>query len=256
MGKRFQEEQFQTVINPYGVMYNPASILHTVEQFFTVSPSLDSEEKKETQPFTVAVLTLGTNHVYIEKATGKIVDNCQKRPQNLFDERDLSVEECADRLRKTIRLLREKNPQINIILTLSPIRYAKYGYHESQLSKATLLLSIEHVIRETPQAPKGGVGELCYFPAYELVLDELRDYRFYQSDMLHPSPQAVDYIYERFADTFFSKATHCFIREWQPIKKALAHRPFNPDSDEYKDFIKKTQEKLRCFSEKYPNFAG
>lgn len=256
MGKRFQEEQFQTVINPYGVMYNPASILHTVEQFFTVSPSLDSEVKKETQPFTVAVLTLGTNHVYIEKATGKIVDNCQKRPQNLFDERDLSVEECADRLRKTIRLLREKNPQINIILTLSPIRYAKYGYHESQLSKATLLLSIEHVIRETPQAPKGGVGELCYFPAYELVLDELRDYRFYQSDMLHPSPQAVDYIYERFADTFFSKATHCFIREWQPIKKALAHRPFNPDSDEYKDFIKKTQEKLRCFSEKYPNFAG
>lgn len=256
MGKRFQEEQFQTVINPYGVMYNPASILHTVEQFFTVSPSLDNEEKKETQPFTVAVLTLGTNHVYIEKATGKIVDNCQKRPQNLFDERDLSVEECADRLRKTIRLLREKNPQINIILTLSPIRYAKYGYHESQLSKATLLLSIEQVIRETPQAPKGGVGKLCYFPAYELVLDELRDYRFYQSDMLHPSPQAVDYIYERFADTFFSKATHCFIREWQPIKKALAHRPFNPDSDEYKDFIKKTQEKLRCFSEKYPNFAG
>ena len=256
MGKRFQEEQFQTVINPYGVMYNPASILHTVEHFFTVSPSLDSEEKKETQPFTVAVLTLGTNHVYIEKATGKIVDNCQKRPQNLFDERDLSVEECADLLRKTIRLLRENNPQINIILTLSPIRYAKYGYHESQLSKATLLLSIEHVIRETPQAPKGGVGKLCYFPAYELVLDELRDYRFYQSDMLHPSPQAVDYIYERFADTFFSKATHCFIREWQPIKKALAHRPFNPDSDEYKDFIKKTQEKLRCFSEKYPNFAG
>lgn len=255
MGKRFQKEQFQTVINPYGVMYNPASILHTVEQFFTVSPSLDIEEKKETQPFNVAVLTLGTNHVYIEKATGKIVDNCQKRPQNLFDERELSVEECADLLRKTIRLLREKNPQINIILTLSPIRYAKYGYHESQLSKATLLLSIEHVIRETPQAPKGGVGELCYFPAYELVLDELRDYRFYQSDMLHPSPQAVDYIYERFADTFFSKATHCFIREWQPIKKALAHRPFNPDSDEYKDFIKKTQEKLRCFSEKYPNFA-
>ena len=197
MGKRFQEEQFQTVINPYGVMYNPASILHTVEQFFTVSPSLDSEEKKETQPFNVAVLTLGTNHVYIEKATGKIVDNCQKRPQKLFDERELSVEDCADWLRKTICLLREKNPQINIILTLSPIRYAKYGYHESQLSKATLLLSIEHVIREVPQSPKGGVGKLCYFPAYELVLDELRDYRFYQSDMLHPSPQAVDYIYER-----------------------------------------------------------
>lgn len=262
MGKRFQEEQFQTVINPYGVMYNPASILHTVERIFTPSiaplpcSSLNSEDEKGVQPFNVAVLTLGTNHVYIEKATGKIVDNCQKRPQKLFDERELSVEECADWLRKTIRLLRENNPQINIILTLSPIRYAKYGYHESQLSKATLLLSIEHVIRETPKAPKGGVGKLCYFPAYELVLDELRDYRFYQSDMLHPSPQAVDYIYERFADTFFSKATHCFIREWQPIKKALAHRPFNPDSDEYKDFIKKTQEKLRCFSEKYPNFAG
>lgn len=170
MGKRFQEEQFQTVINPYGVMYNPASILHTVEQFFTVSPSLDSEEKKETQPFTVAVLTLGTNHVYIEKATGKIVDNCQKRPQKLFDERELSVEECADLLRKTIRLLREKNPKIHIILTVSPIRYAKYGYHESQLSKATLLLSIEHVIGEVPQSPlmEEQQGNFAIFPPMNL----------------------------------------------------------------------------------------
>lgn len=240
MGKRFEEEQFQTVINPYGVMYNPASILHTVERL--------------TDCFDTAILTLGTNHVYIEKKTGKIVDNCQKRPQKLFDERELAVDECVDLLRQVIYLLREKNPQVHIILTVSPIRYAKYGFHESQLSKATLLLSIEKVIRELSHLQEGVGMRLYYFPAYELVLDELRDYRFYQSDMLHPSPQAVDYIYERFADTFFSEATRTFIREWQPIKKALSHRPFSPESEEYHDFVQKILEKVQAFSIKYPTF--
>lgn len=124
MGRRFAEEKFRTTVNPFGVMYNPASILHTVER-------LD-------EAFETVVLTLGTNHVYILKESGEIVDNCEKRPQQLFEERELSVDECADYLQKAIYVLRRHNPQVNIVLTVSPIRYRKYGYHGSQLSKATL----------------------------------------------------------------------------------------------------------------------
>ena len=239
MGKRFAEERFDTVINPYGVMYNPISILHTVERLAT-----------EAKPFTTAVFTLGTNHVYIEKSTGKVVDNCQKRPQRLFEERELTIDECTDALLSAVTLLRSANPQVRVIVTVSPIRYAKYGFHESQLSKATLLLAVKHLASHSTNG-----SPLLYFPAYEIVLDELRDYRFYQQDMLHPSQQAVDYIYERFADTFFSKSTRQFIEEWRPVKEALTHRPFHPDSDEYKAFLRKTQERINALKEKYPTLS-
>lgn len=233
LGSRFVDARFPTVVNPYGVMYNPASILHTVSQFI-------DEQKAADIPFvpSTAVFTLGTNHVYIEKSTGEIVDNCRKRPQNLFREEELSIDECSCYLRKAIDMLREYNPIANIVVTVSPIRYRKYGYHRSRLSKAVLLLAADAVARECGT---------YYFPAYELLDDELRDYRFYQPDMLHPSPQAVDYVYERFVETCFSDAARQYLREWEPIRKALAHKPLNPDSPEYKEFRRKTEEKLRKF---------
>ena len=126
----------------------------------------------------------------------------------------------------------------------SPIRYAKYGFHGSAVSKATLLLAADEVAQQT---------DACvYFPAYEIVCDELRDYRFYAPDMLHPSQQAVDYIWERFADTFFSSKTKAFMSEWLPIKAALNHRPFNPDSAEHRAFIEKTHQKLAALKARYP----
>ena len=238
IGRRFQEEKFRAVVNPYGVMYNPASILHTVERW-TTSPC-------------VVFLTLGTNHVYRLKETGEIVDNCQKRPASLFTEEELSVEACADYLQQTIDILRQKNPQVHIVLTVSPIRYRKYGYHESQLSKATLLLAVDMVIsRLSPLASH----LLNYFPAYEIVNDELRDYRFYAEDMLHPSSQAVEYIWERFSDAYLSAEAKTFLREWQPLKAALNHKPFNPESQEYRIFMDKTMLKIAELQKKYPNFA-
>ena len=144
-------------------MYNPASILHTVQRLVADAADLRSVK--------VAFLTLGTNHVYRLKATGEIVDNCQKRPQALFQEETLSVDACADYLQQTVDLLRAQNPDMHVVLTVSPIRYRKYGYHGSQLSKATLLLAVEKV-------------DADYFPAYEIVNDELRDYRFYSDDMV------------------------------------------------------------------------
>ena len=240
LGHRFVENRFRATVNPFGVMYNPASILHTVEKSLQVSPR-------------VAVFTLGTNHVYVLKETGEIVDNCQKRPQRLFDERELSVDECADYLQQAIDLLkkaRQKSGQggedLKVVITVSPIRYAKYGFHGSQLSKATLLLAADRLVRRNP-------GIVSYFPAYELMNDELRDYRFYEEDMLHPSSQAVEFIWQRFRSAYFGRAAEQFLEDWRPIREAHGHKPFHPDSEAHQRFLAKTEEMERRFNEKYFN---
>ena len=234
MGRRFREEKFRATVNPYGVMYNPASILHTVER------CADAPR--------VALFTLGTNHVYILNETGEIVDNCAKRPQRLFTERELTVDECVGYLRKAVDVLAGRRADVRVVVTVSPIRYAKYGYHGSQLSKAVLLLAADKLVNELPE-------RVVYFPAYEIVNDELRDYRFYAADMLHPSEQAVEYIWEVFSDAYFSPEAKRFVEEWRPLKEALGHKPFRPESAEYKEFMNKTMLKVKAFSEKYPNFV-
>lgn len=238
IGKRFKEEKFRAVVNPYGVMYNPVSILHTVRMAIG-----EGIIERNDAPLC-CVFTLGTNHVYRLKETGEIVDNCRKRPQRLFQEEELSIEQCAEALSEAASLITEAVPKARIILTVSPIRYAKYGFHGSQLSKATLLLAADRLVRER--------RECSYFPAYEIVNDELRDYRFYRPDMLHPSEQAVEYIWERFSEAYFSKQTKKFLERWRPIKEALGHKPFNPDSEEYKAFMRRTQEKLEELRRDYP----
>ena len=241
IGRKFREAQFPTTVNPYGTMYNPASILHTVSMC------------QDVQGVKWAFLTLGTNHVYREKATGDIVDNCQKRPAALFQEEKLTVEQCADYLRRTVEVLRSWNPDIHVVLTVSPIRYRKYGYHESQLSKATLLLAVQQTLT-THHSPLT-THHLHYYPAYEIMNDELRDYRFYAPDMLHPSEQAVDYIWERLVETYFSPSAREWLDDWEPVRQALAHRPFNPESAEYQAFMDKTMLKVEALRKKYPTFA-
>lgn len=240
IGQRFVADKFRAVVNPDGVMYNPASILHTVDRY------VDRLETEDAEAPRTAVFTLGTNHVYILNETGEIVDNCRKRPQRLFTERELTVDECAEYLCRAIGRLRSVNPDVRVVLTVSPIRYAKYGFHGSQLSKAVLLLAADKVVREHDMVE--------YFPAYEIVNDELRDYRFYREDMLHPSDQAVEYIWQRFGDTYFSEHTRSFLEEWRPVKAALGHRPFNADSEEHKEFLRKTMEKADALKAKYKGF--
>ena len=251
IGRRFVEDKFRATVNPYGVMYNPASIMHTVKRWTGELVAAQSEASDSGSDVSqaineapqTAVFTLGTNHVYVLNETGEIVDNCRKRPQRLFTERELSVDECADYLRDAVTMLRQINPSVRIIITVSPIRYAKYGFHGSQLSKATLLLAADKLTKE--------MDNVVYFPAYEIVNDELRDYRFYREDMLHPTDQAVEYIWQRFGETFFSKQTVKFLEEWRPIKAALAHRPFNPEAEEYKKFLEKAKEGERELMERY-----
>ena len=237
MARRFRDNGFPVVSNPFGVMYNPASILHTIERY-------------EGAP-RVVFLTLGTNHVYRLKETGEIVDNCEKRPQRLFQEESLSVDACADYLQQTVDLLRQRNPEVQVVMTVSPIRYRKYGYHGSQLSKATLLLAIEKLTSHLSPL----TSHFYYFPSYEIFMDELRDYRFYAADMLHPSEQAVDYVWERLVDACFSPEAKAMLAEWQPIRQALAHKPFHPESAEYQTFMDKTMLKLSALRKKYRNFA-
>ena len=267
IGRRFKDEMFRATVNPCGVMYNPASILHTVERT-DVAPR-------------VAVFTLGTNHVYILRETGEIVDNCQKRPHRLFEERELTVEECKDYLLRAVNILRERRPDVKVIITVSPIRYAKYGFHGSQLSKATLLLAADQLIKETTLnressidkelnfskessiSKESGISKeisfneeqggavVTYFPAYEIVNDELRDYRFYADDMLHPSSLAVEYIWQRMVETFFSDEAKTFLREWAPLKKGFSHRPLNPDGDEYKAFLAKLHAEAEHLKQRY-----
>lgn len=269
IGRRFKDEMFRATVNPFGVMYNPASILHTVERT-DVAPR-------------VAVFTLGTNHVYILRETGEIVDNCQKRPHRLFEERELTVEECKDYLLRAVNILRERRPDVRVIITVSPIRYAKYGFHGSQLSKATLLLAADLLIKETTLNRESSIDKelnfskessinkessfskeislneeqggavVTYFPAYEIVNDELRDYRFYADDMLHPSSVAVEYIWQRMVETFFSDEAKTFLREWAPLKKGFSHRPLNPDVDEYKAFLAKLHAEAELLKQRYKN---
>ncbi len=239
MGTRFAADGFRVTVNPYGVMYNPISIGHTIGR---LANELPAEEKVD-----VVVLTLGTNHIYILRSTGEVVDNCRKRPQQLFEEREMTVEEITQSLEDTLSTVHRRWPAAKVIVTVSPIRYKKYGFHGSQLSKAALLLATAQLERR--------YDYVYYFPSYEIMNDELRDYRFYAEDMIHPSAQAVDYIHECLGCVFFGKAMEVYMAEWLPIKAALHHRPFNADSQEYKDFMDKTMVRVDALSKKYPNFA-
>lgn len=230
IGKRFVDEMFLATVNPLGVMYNPASILHTIQ-------SIEDAPR-------VAFLTLGTNHVYILKETGEIVDNCRKRPARLFHEEELTVDECAEYLQMTVDKLYSRNKDVQVVVTVSPIRYAKYGYHGSQLSKATLQLAADKLVKANVNC--------TYFPAYEIVNDELRDYRFYREDMLHPTDQTVEYIWQRLQDTYLSNAAKDFIESWRPLKEAIRHRPFNPNGAEYIAFANKTKENIAKLRLQYP----
>lgn len=230
IGKRFVDEMFLATVNPLGVMYNPASILHTIQ-------SIEDAPR-------VAFLTLGTNHVYILKETGEIVDNCRKRPARLFHEEELTVDDCAEYLQKAVDILYSRNKDVQVVVTVSPIRYAKYGYHGSQLSKATLQLAADKLVKANVNC--------TYFPAYEIVNDELRDYRFYREDMLHPTDQTVEYIWQRLQEKYLSNAAKDFIESWRPLKEAIRHRPFNPEGAEYIAFANKTKENIAKLRLQYP----
>ena len=221
IGRKLEENKFSVDINPFGTLYNPASVAEGLRmllrpEYFTPGDlfqhegiyhsfthhsrfSAPSEEEclghinsrlSESSDFlrkaTRLVITLGTAFVYRLKSDGRIVSNCHKLPEKMFDRQRLSTQEIVEDWKPLLLALWEQNPALKILFTVSPIRHWKDGAHENQLSKATLLLATDALQKDYP-------GRIAYFPAYEILMDELRDYRFYADDMLHPSPLAISY---------------------------------------------------------------
>ncbi|GHV52714.1 hypothetical protein FACS1894181_16010 [Bacteroidia bacterium] len=282
IGQLLLANKFDADVNPFGVLYNPASLeaslrrlmhpepfalpdlfLHEEmyhsfahhSRFSSPSPDaaleamnrqlqISSSRLKET---TRLVITWGTAFVYKLKSNGQVVSNCHKLPAGYFTREQLSVEDIASAWQSLLEEIREWNPKLKLILTVSPIRHWKEGAHGNQLSKSALLLAADRLQQACP-------GLVAYFPAYEIMMDELRDYRFYAGDMLHPSPQAVDYIWERFRQSFFAPDTQTAYDLWQPVRKALEHTPVNPGSEAHRRFITQTLLKAEQLSKKFPFF--
>ena len=282
IGARLRGAGLRTEVNPFGVLYNPESIALAVdalldgdvkENWFFYgrdnlwhswlhstefsAPDKDACLKRVEERFTAAremllqadvvCFTFGTNRVY--EYEGRVVGNCHKQPAAQFKERQLGIAEIVTRWRTLLKRLHEVNPKLQVLFTVSPYRYAKYGFVENQRAKATLLLAVEQLVNEEwltvncERLTGGGMPNVSYFPAYEILLDELRDYRFYAEDMLHPSEQAVTYIWQRFTSWAFTPEAVKFTQEWERTERDLAHRPLNPDSEAHKAFLKKVLER-------------
>ena len=243
IGERMQKAGFMSTRNPYGVLYNPFSILNALKnrtKEFCAWTQKTCEEEDFTQMLqmsNVLILTFGTSWVYALKKTGHIVANCKKQPDQLFNRRRLTVDEIveaySDFIEKTVRPSHQ-----TIVFTVSPIRHKKDGLHQNQVSKAILLLSIEELCTRYP--------DCChYFPAYEIMMDDLRDYRFYADDMLHPSAAAIQYIWEQFLQTYFNPQTIKYTEQFERLNKILVHRPSDSGQDAYQSLVTKTQKQIK-----------
>ncbi|WP_395050283.1 GSCFA domain-containing protein [Flavobacterium sp.] len=202
--------------------------------------------KQQLQEATHIIITYGTSWVYRNLGNKNIVANCHKVPQKEFSKGILSVEIIEKSIKNTIDLIQKVNPEVNIIFTVSPVRHLKDGFVENQQSKAHLITAIHQILN-----PKSEI--LNYFPSYEIMMDELRDYRFYADDMLHPSKLAIDYIWERFSQTTISEESHSIMEDVETIQKGLAHRPFNPNSESHKKFLDNLKQKINTLALKFPH---
>jgi len=281
IGNKFQYFKFNTLVNPFGIIFNSVSIEKMIERvvlqktfskediFYhnerwhsyevhsdcsTDDPEallnnlnqLLSKTKKQLQEATHFIITYGTSWVYRHIETNAIVANCHKVPQKQFTKELLSIDKIQKSIQNTISLIATLNPKCNFIFTVSPVRHLKDGFVENQVSKAHLIAAIhdnlktEHLELNTD-----------YFPSYEIMMDELRDYRFYADDMIHPSPMAIDYIWERFTATQIDANAIATMELVQTIQKGLAHRPFNPNSESHQKFEANLKEKIATLEAQY-----
>lgn len=227
MGDKMQEYYLQVLSNPAGTLYNPVSIAHHMDD-------------KEVAEADVIIVTFGTAWVY--ELNGQVVDNCQKRPASLFVRKRLTVEDIVYAWCPIL----EKYQTKRFIFTVSPIRHIKDGLHENQISKGILLQAIDALC-------KGTVGRVDYFPSYEIVLDELRDYRYYAEDMLHPSTTAINYLWERFRIRYmYAQSTADQMHQLHQLWLDKNHRMLHPDSAEAKQFEKQVEQEYIKLKKQFP----
>lgn len=272
MAEKFEYYKFQNSVNPFGIIFNPVSIEKLIyrivnQVFFTekdiffhnerwhcfeVHSDLSNPNKEEflenlnailklslIQLFQVShlIITFGTSWVYRNFESNAIVANCHKLPQNQFQKEILSVETIGNSIKNTIDLIQKINPDCNFIFTVSPVRHLKDGFVENQRSKSHLITAIHDGVKS--QFPA-----VNYFPSYEIMMDELRDYRFYAEDMLHPNTVAIDYIWSKFKESTIAESDFPVMEQVDSIQKSLSHKPFNSNSESHSKFESKLKEKM------------
>ena len=281
VGEYLTKAKFDITVNPFGTLYNPESIATALQRlmsgrdfeadelqnsnglwysyhhhgrFSQYSPEAALQEINEAfgkassmmGPCRRLIVTWGTAYVYRLKESGMTVANCHKQPASLFTRHRLTVDEIVASWRELLKRLFDHAPQCEVLFTVSPIRHLSDGAHDNQLSKSTLLLAADALCREFPE-------RCSYFPAYEIVLDELRDYRFYADDMTHPSSQAVAYVCERLSNTYFTPQTQALVEQCLKIERSMGHRPLNgTDNDAYRQFAGKLIEQMRSVEQCTP----
>lgn len=271
IGLLLEDNKFNSLSNPFGTIYNPVSLFKLlrngaqpdnlvenqgvfyhwdahgsisglsskeVGDSFKKQAELSSEYLKQSNWL---IITLGTAIVY-ELNDGSIVANCHKVPSSSFKKRFLKQDEITAEFNHLHSYLTEAKPELNVIFTISPVRHIRDGLKENNRSKSILIDAV-HEIVETHKS-------VSYFPSYEIVMDELRDYRFFKSDMIHPSDEAIHYVWKRFIDTYFNDESKVFLEDWEKLKAAIKHRPFQPQSNAHQQFLKKTLNKLEKLNEK------
>jgi hypothetical protein len=280
MAEKFEYFKFQNSVNPFGIIFNPVSIEKLVNRIvnqipfseadiffhndlwhcYEVHSELSNANKEDfliilnrvlLENFnafsnaTHIIITYGTSWVYRNKTSNEIVANCHKVAQNQFDKEILSVETIKKSIENTINLIQKINPNCNFIFTISPVRHIKDGFVENQRSKGHLITALQSAIYNLQSAN--------YFPSYEIMMDELRDYRFYANDMLHPSQSAIDYIWIKFFENYVSETEFNLMNEVCEIQRALKHRPFNPDSESHLKFLSNLNLKISKIQEVLPS---
>ncbi|MBP6556799.1 MAG: GSCFA domain-containing protein [Flavobacterium sp.] len=284
MGEKFNYFKFQITTNPFGIIFNPVSIEKLVERVvnqrlfteadiffhndlwhcYEVHSELSCYNKEEflerlnltiQQSNTLiiqathVIITYGTSWVYRHNSTNEIVANCHKVPQKEFNKEILSPETIQQSIQNTIALIQKVNPDCRFIFTISPVRHLKDGFAENQRSKAHLISALHNLLNTEPR-----VLNTNYFPSYEIMMDELRDYRFYAEDMLHPSQAAIDYIWIRFFEHYIDSKWFGTMQEVCTIQKGLAHRPFNPDTESHQQFLDTLNQKIIKLQAEFPFF--
>ncbi|MFT3737502.1 MAG: GSCFA domain-containing protein [Breznakibacter sp.] len=282
IGQKFSEARFSPCVNPFGVLFNPFSVVDTLnsileKRFFAPSDLIfdgqlwhsyfhhgsfsgnNMDKMLAHINHTVEVshnellnadhlfITLGTAWVYQEKESGHVVANCHKFPDSMFNRFRLTSNEVCGRLKSVLSDLKSVNPKINIVLTVSPVRHWKDTAYGNQLSKAVLLLAIDEICQE--------FDFISYFPAYELVLDDLRDYRFYADDMVHPNTLAINYVWSKLQDFCFGTKARMFIKGTTEIENGLRHKPFHPNTTQHKIFLEGLLKKIDSIENLYPRIS-
>lgn len=281
IGEKFEYYKFQNTINPFGILFHPLALEKIIakailqEEFtekdiffhnerwhsFDVHSDLSISDKEDflkrlnsnLKNFrndliesSHIIITLGTSWVYRKIETDKVVANCHKVPQNQFKKELLSVSDIKNSLEKIIVLIFEANPKVKIIFTISPVRHIKDGFVENQWSKANLISATQQIINQKSEI-------INYFPSYEIMMDELRDYRFYAEDMIHPSQTAIDYIWKKFSESWISEEAFATMQEIENIQKGLNHRPFNEKSEQHLVFLGKLQQRIAVLERQFPS---